>query len=184
MDKKDRAIEEIAYSYTKPNDNGTPPQLVKLNSQSPSIDIRGVVPEPGQYSFIAHYYQPDNPNFELEALIQDSHVYSGVAPIEHCPNTAGCRTVLKQKDNNSTFFFIEKNFMINLKTPPNADLALDYVLVVPGNSYDPNMLTQTSKDSKNKLAECFQNVHLQADPNEVDGMGCLVWNLDLEFFFS
>lgn len=151
------------------NENGKP-LLVMLDSQYPMIDIRGSVPEPGLYSFILHYYQPNSSQFEIKAEVQDSQVYSGIASIEHCPNIAGCRTVLKHSDTNSTFFFLQNNFIAKLKLLQSSKFFLDYVLIVPGNSFNTNLLTQTSKDTSNRLlADCLEN-NFFIDPDTAEGI--------------
>ena len=169
--KRDRAVELPNYNHTPGGSEAGKPLLVHINSTSPSIDIRGSVPEPGSYAFILHYSQPKNPSFELEALIQDGQFYSGIAPVKYCPNIVGCRVAIRQRESegNSNLFFIQKNFMITLKTPGNMEAAIDYLLVVPAYAFDPSLLETDTKDhSKNILAECIQS-NFYIDPNTTSG---------------
>lgn len=147
---------------------------MKLGNSTQTIDIRGFVTEPGLYRFVLHYYQPNSPSFEVETLIQNGHFYSGIAKVEHCPNVAGCRVVLKQRDNNSTFFFIQKNFMITLRPTPASELNLDYILVIPGNDFNEQMLSLAPTDgSKSFLSDCLQSNYYM-EPDNMSGK-CDQW---------
>ncbi|KPM02403.1 paramyosin-like protein 1, partial [Sarcoptes scabiei] len=103
------------------------PYMVELNESMPSIDIRGSVPKPGPYHFVLNYYQPKNPKFNVDALIQNGHLFSGVAQLQHCPNTVGCRVALQQRDSesNSTAFNIQNNFLLTLKIPKTENIFVD-----------------------------------------------------------
>lgn len=137
------------------------------------------MPEPGSYSIVLHYYQPRNASFETEALIQDGHFYSGTAVVDHCPNIAGCRVSLRQRDTNSSFFFIQKNFMITLRTPSDSEMFLDYVLVIPGNSFKEQQLSLISTDvATNLMGSCIQD-NYYIDPDSANGklLSCSVRSL-------
>lgn len=137
-----------------------------------SIDIRGSVPKPGQYYFILHYYHPDSPNVNVDALIQNGHLYSGETNLEHCPNVAGCRVVLKQRDSdlNSTAFTIQKNFLATFSIPKDENVYLDYLLLVPAENFEEHSLnSEQVSNSKNIMTECIKN-NYYIDPNDTTGM--------------
>ena len=147
--------------------------------------MRGVVTEPGSYSFILHYYQPNKPSFEAEALIQDGQFYSGTAKIEHCPNVAGCRVALHHRDSNSSFFDIQKNFLITLRTPQNSEVYFDYLLVVPSFSYKDQLLSLASTDvGTNLMSDCLQNNFYIESESANGKLSSIKWNTFIKLPFS
>jgi len=164
-------VEDPSYLHTEIV-NGQKPLLVLLDGSSvnQAFDLRGSVTEPGEYTIVLHYYQPQNAGFEAEALIQDGHFYSGTAAVQHCPNIAGCRVVLRQRETNSSFFFIQKSFTITLRPPSGSKMLLDYALVIPGNSFKEQLLSLPSTDvSPNLVGDCAQS-NYYVEPKQAIGM--------------
>lgn len=145
------------------------PQLIHLDEKEPTVDVRGTVPRRGLYTFVVHYYQPENPDFEVEALIQNGLFHNGIAAIEHCPSRTGCRTVVRQRDTNATFFQVDESFMLTIKAPENKNIWVDYILAVPVDHYDPNILEiKTNDKTSNSITQCVQNSYF-INPDEASG---------------
>lgn len=162
-------MEEPSYTHLSNGEKPLLVRLVNLNGTNEAIDLRGTVSEPGSYSFVLHYYQPKKPSFEAEALIQDGQFYSGTATIDHCPNIAGCRVALHHRESNSSFFGIQKNFMITLRIPQDSEVYLDYLLIIPGNSYREQLLTLGSTDvGTNLMVDCLQS-NYNIEPERANG---------------
>ncbi|XP_027200224.2 laminin subunit alpha [Dermatophagoides pteronyssinus] len=190
--KPEQIVEHPQYNQINPGITTTEtPLLVRLNDSMQSIDIRGTVTKPGPYYFILNYYQPNNPKFDIDALIQNGHLYSGVATLQHCPNTVGCRVPLKQKDSmewNSTAFSIQKNFQITLKIPTNenspniSDVYLDYLLVIPAENFDEQLIESVPVDGhKNIMAECIKNNYFIDPKNTTEFCRSLVFSTTVDF---
>ncbi|OTF81891.1 hypothetical protein BLA29_006928, partial [Euroglyphus maynei] len=188
-EKPAQIVEHPKYNQVNPGTD-TRPLLVHLNDSLQLIDIRGTVPKPGPYYFMLNYYQPKNPKFNIDALIQNGHLYSGVATLEHCPNNVGCRVALKQKDSewNSTAFTIQKNFQITLKIPTNenspnvSDAYLDYIMVIPAENFDEQSLMSGPSDGhKNIMVECIKNNYFIDTKNTTEFCRSLVFSTTVDF---
>ena len=170
---RDRVVEEPLYNHGMLN-GGKRPLLVRVdnpNGSSQGFEARGTVPEKGEYSFVLHYYQPKRTGFVAETSIHgDGDYRSSFAVIDHCPNMAGCRAVLQTRDTNSSFFTIQKNFEIKLQTPPDGELLLDYLYVIPGNQFKESVLQLASTDVGTNLmtADCMAS-NYYIDPEKVNG---------------
>lgn len=169
---RDRVVEEPLYNHGMTN--GKRPLLVRVdnpNGTSQAFEMRGNVPEKGEYSFVLHYYQPKRTGFVAEVSIHgDGDYRSSVANIDHCPNMAGCRVVLQTRDTNSPFFTIQKNFEIKLQTPQDSELFVDYLYVIPGNQYKEQILSLPSTDVGTNLmtTDCLQN-NYYIEPEKANG---------------
>ncbi len=87
--------------------------LVVLDATNRILEMGGRVPISGYYTILVHHYQPDNPEFQADVLIQDGQHYQAKLPLEHCPSTAGCRAQVAQDDKN-TKFYIQDNFLVKI----------------------------------------------------------------------
>ena len=145
------------------------PQLIHLEAKEPTVDVRGTVPRRGLYTYVLHYYQPENANFEMEALIQNGLFHNGIVSIDHCPSRTGCRAVIRQRDTNATFFQVDESFMLTLKAPESKNIWVDYILAVPVDHYDPNILEVKAEDkTSNAVTQCLQNSYY-LNPDEASG---------------
>lgn len=165
---KDRVSSRMPFDTKEPQESALP-QLIFLDEKEPTVDIRGTVPRRGLYTFVVHYYQPENSNFDLEALIQNGQFHNGIVPIDHCPSRMGCRSVIRQRDTNATFFQVDDSFMLTLKAPERKNIWVDYILAVPVDHYDPAILDIKAEDkTTNSFAQCVQNSYF-ITPEETNG---------------
>ncbi|XP_066250557.1 laminin subunit alpha isoform X1 [Euwallacea similis] len=138
--------------------------FVWLNMGYPTIDMRGKVPEPGFYTFVLHYYQPDFPVFYLDVIIQNGKFYEAKVPVEHCPSLSGCRSLITQGNRNNKFDLLE-NFMISFKEPDNKNVYLDYLLVIPADLYADRHLEEEELDRTGEFISTCGNNHFNIDTN-------------------
>lgn len=121
------------------------------------FDLKAKVPNPGLYTVIVHYYQPDFPEFEAELLIQNGQMYEAKVPLSHCPSTSGCRAVVAQINGDNKFQLIE-NFIAAFKVPRNKHVYLDYLLVVPYDLFNIRLLEEEDLDRTGEfIATCGNN---------------------------
>jgi laminin alpha 3/5 len=48
-------------------------KVLSLDKVQGTVDINGVVAEPGHYVFVVHYYNPDNPPLDIDVMFQVSY---------------------------------------------------------------------------------------------------------------
>ncbi|XP_023237076.1 laminin subunit alpha-like [Centruroides sculpturatus] len=133
-------------------------KLIYLNYSDAMVDIQGSVPDTGKYVLVVHYYQPDHPSFEMDVIIQNGQFYEAVLPIKHCPDSSGCRAVVKEKITSDVSFQILKNFVLTLKEPNHKSVWVDYVLAIPSSQYDESLLHPLPQDKAGKfITNCGQN---------------------------
>ncbi|ERL89440.1 hypothetical protein D910_06807 [Dendroctonus ponderosae] len=131
--------------------------FVWLNKRYATIDMRGKVPDPGYYTFVLHYYQPDYPVFDLEVIIQNGKFYEAKVPVQHCPTLSGCRSLILEGNNNK--FDLLENFMITFKQQPEGkNVYLDYLLVIPADLYSEGHLEEEALDRTGEfISTCGSN---------------------------
>lgn len=143
-------------------------KLIYLNYSDAMVDIQGSVLDTGKYTLVVHYYQPDHPGFEMDVIIQNGQFYEAILPIQHCPDSAGCRAVIKEKITNNISFLILKNFVLTLKEPNHKSVWVDYVLTIPSSQYDESLLHPLPQDKAGKfITQCGQNnFYITSDADE------------------
>lgn len=131
--------------------------LIFLNHADPMIDVRAKVPNPGYYSFVVHYYQPDHPQFDMDVIIQNGQFYEAKLLAPHCPASSGCRSVVKQANGNTQFALTE-NVVLTLKEPDHKSIWLDYVLIVPVRDFTEDIIQEEPVDLAGLfISQCGQN---------------------------
>lgn len=159
-------ITESAKKPTGIYDNAT--RLIYLDEQNPTVDILGKVPHPGEYVFVAQYYQPNHPAFEIDVLLQNGKFYEAKIPVPHCPSNSGCRSVVSQADGNTRFNLIE-NFVITLKEATGNGIWIDYILVIPADQFNEKLLNKIQFDQTEEFIKKCGNNHFFIDVNNEQG---------------
>lgn len=132
-------------------------KFIYLSRDNPMADIHAKVPYPGPYIFVVQYYQPDHPEFDLEVLIQNGKYYEAKVPVPHCPSSSGCRSLIRQADGE-TRFVLEENVSINFNEGTGKGIWIDYVLVVPADQYNENILQKLQFDQTEEfIKKCGSN---------------------------
>ena len=65
---------------------------------------------------MVHYYQPYHTKVESETAVSSVETRRGTTSFKYCPNTSGCRTVVKGLDGGDTFKLGNK-VALNFKLP-------------------------------------------------------------------
>ena len=140
-------------------------KFIYLNGDNTMIDIHAKVPYPGPYIFVVQYYQPDYPEFELEVLVQNGKYYEAKVPVSHCPSSSGCRSIIRQNDDE-TKFLLEENVSINFNEGTGKGIWLDYILVIPADQYNENVLQKLQFDQTKEFIKKCGNNHFYINATE------------------
>ncbi|XP_028412186.1 laminin subunit alpha-like, partial [Dendronephthya gigantea] len=137
--------------------------LVYLEGKG-SFDKEGFVPRTGDYAVIVHYYQPYHTTVESDTTVSSVATGRGKTSFKYCPNTSGCRAVVKRLDGGDTFR-LGNRVAVNFKLPKDNQLWIDYILFVPKDSYSPVLVSGEPVDRTNDFVEhCSKNdLHVTKD---------------------
>lgn len=178
--EKDQSENRILSLSTPPvNDplrlKAEPPQVVWLNSSGPVVEFRGNVPRSERY-LLLHYIQSESPGFDLDVTIthgSSNDHYSSAVQVDYCPTLAGCRAFIKQRDSNSSVFFLEDDFEVTITTPNGTNILLDYVLAIPiddiklgeRSQYDKLMKLAPQEKALDFIKNCGASNAFNMNPN-------------------
>lgn len=143
-------------------DNAT--KLIYLGDGN-MMDIHAKVSQPGDYVFVIQYYQPDHPQFELDVLVSNGKFYEAKVLVPHCPSNSGCRSIVRQIDNNDIRFQLIESFMLTLKEPGRG-IWLDYVLVIPADQYNEKILDKLQFDQTKEFIKRCGSSHYHINVTE------------------
>lgn len=130
--------------------------FIILNGSSSNFDIRGKVARAGLYKIIIGYNNFENAAFTLDSIIQnDRQQFSATAPISYCPSPSGCRTLIRQRDNNMTVFDVNNVFIATFATPDQKSVMLDYIMLIAAEDFSDDLLVfQPQSKSLDFIKEC------------------------------
>uniref|UniRef100_A0A8C3LQM7 Laminin subunit alpha 5 n=1 Tax=Chrysolophus pictus TaxID=9089 RepID=A0A8C3LQM7_CHRPC len=134
--------------------------LVGLDARSPSMScaVQGGesvhrIQNLGRYAFVLHYYQPNHPTFPVEVLISGGRQ----ANATFCPHGYGCRSLVVAEDQ-IVLDVTDNDLMVVVRVPEGKQLWLDYILVVPEDSYSSQYLQEEPLDkSYDFISSCGIN---------------------------
>uniref|UniRef100_A0A452HN71 Uncharacterized protein n=1 Tax=Gopherus agassizii TaxID=38772 RepID=A0A452HN71_9SAUR len=111
----------------------------------------------GRYAFIMHYYQPNHPTFPVEVLINGGRIWQGQAKAAFCPHGYGCRSVVVS-ENQVILDVTDNELTVIVRVPAGRQLWLDYILVVPEDSYSSHYLLEEPLDKSYEfISSCGVN---------------------------
>uniref|UniRef100_A0A8C9FFU8 Laminin subunit alpha 5 n=1 Tax=Pavo cristatus TaxID=9049 RepID=A0A8C9FFU8_PAVCR len=111
----------------------------------------------GRYAFILHYYQPNHPTFPVEVLINGGRIWQGQTNATFCPHGYGCRSLVVAEDQ-IVLDVTDNDLMVVVRVPEGKQLWLDYILVVPEDSYSSQYLQEEPLDkSYDFISSCGIN---------------------------
>ena len=70
---------------------------------------------------LVHYYQPYHTTVESETTVSSVETGRGKTSFKYCPNTSGCRTVVKRLGGGDTFR-LGNRVAVNFKLPKDNQL--------------------------------------------------------------
>uniref|UniRef100_A0A7E4ULG0 Laminin subunit alpha-1 n=1 Tax=Panagrellus redivivus TaxID=6233 RepID=A0A7E4ULG0_PANRE len=140
-------------------DDGQNVQIVSLDNVQSTVEVSGVVPQPGHYVFVVHYYNPDNNKVNVDVMVQNDRFAD--TSFRYCPSVTGCRTVVYDKqgtDNNQ--FYIEDKYTLTFYYNQNQKdpIYIDSVTAIPHHYYRENILKPKAiHKSTEFLDNCSEN---------------------------
>uniref|UniRef100_A0A8C5SYR3 Laminin subunit alpha 3 n=1 Tax=Laticauda laticaudata TaxID=8630 RepID=A0A8C5SYR3_LATLA len=130
---------------------------VILSSSRNQIILNGRVPHIGRYVFIIHFYQPENPTFSVQILVDGGQLWSGSYNASFCPHISGCRSLL-MSENHIEFDILKHDISVTVKIPNERTMVLEHILVVPAHSYNYTLLHKDSViRSTDFISQCGGN---------------------------
>ncbi|XP_008332400.1 laminin subunit alpha-3 isoform X3 [Cynoglossus semilaevis] len=131
--------------------SGVEPQTagVLLKFPQTEITITPRVPLPGRYVVVIHYHQPEHTSFPVEVRVNTGRDWRGSINASFCPAVSGCREVVVA-DGRIALDFAQNSWRpqtISVIVPPRKTLILDYILLVPDDSYTPELLKEKPLDN-------------------------------------
>ncbi|XP_041698139.2 laminin subunit alpha-3 isoform X1 [Coregonus clupeaformis] len=124
---------------------GVQSEGVLLKSPQTEISFSARVAAPGRYVFVVHYCQPEHTTFPVEVRVDAGHTWTGFVNASFCPGVSCCREVVIA-ERRIALDLPQQDVAISLKVPPGKTLTLDYILVVPDDSYTPDLLKEKPLD--------------------------------------
>ncbi|XP_029655372.1 laminin subunit alpha [Octopus sinensis] len=133
--------------------------LVKLNGSMPTLDVSGTV-RTGQQVIVVHYYQPTRPEATIKVTIYSKdRIYTGTLKADFCSSQTGCRGIIKLDEEGQYHVdIIDPELRISFNSTTDADVWLDYIMLVTSNKYAPELLVfQPVDKSADFLSECIDD---------------------------
>ncbi|VDM41094.1 unnamed protein product [Toxocara canis] len=133
-------------------------QVMALDENQATVDIAGMVPAPGHYVFIVHYFNPDNTPLDNEVLLQNEQFYQAYVPFSYCPSVSGCRALVHDKERPEvTQFWMDDKYTASFyfNTSQKGPIYIDSVTTVPYHSFSDSLMSPQPIDlSDDFVKEC------------------------------
>ncbi|KAI4905523.1 hypothetical protein NFI96_000700 [Prochilodus magdalenae] len=118
------------------------------------VQLSAQVPQPGRYVFIVQYCQPEHPTFPVEVLLNMGHTWTGQLNASFCPAMSGCRSPVIA-DRRISLDAMQQTMIITLRIPKGKTLTVDYILAVPEDQYNPELLKDKALDKASDfISQC------------------------------
>uniref|UniRef100_A0A452HN43 Laminin subunit alpha-5 n=1 Tax=Gopherus agassizii TaxID=38772 RepID=A0A452HN43_9SAUR len=132
-------------------------ELILLQPSQAAAVFNSRIQTLGRYAFIMHYYQPNHPTFPVEVLINGGRIWQGQAKAAFCPHGYGCRSVVVS-ENQVILDVTDNELTVIVRVPAGRQLWLDYILVVPEDSYSSHYLLEEPLDKSYEfISSCGVN---------------------------
>ncbi|XP_067324319.1 laminin subunit alpha-5 isoform X1 [Anolis sagrei] len=132
-------------------------ELILLKAPQTAIVLNGHIQSLGRYAFILHCYQPSHPTFPVEVLINGGRIWQGQANATFCPHGYGCRSLVVS-ENQIVLEVTDNDLSVIIRVPEDRHFWLDYILVVPEDSYGSSYLSEEPLDkSYDFISNCGVN---------------------------
>ncbi|XP_078397304.1 laminin subunit alpha-3 isoform X1 [Cetorhinus maximus] len=134
-----------------------PGDIILLKSLQNKITFRTRVPNAGKHVVMVHFYQPLYPAFPVEVMVDGGRPYDGFFTAFFCPHGFGCRNQVIS-GNRIELDINNLELSIILTVPKEKALWVDYVLILPSESYDPDLRNEKPLDkSFDFITDCGGN---------------------------
>ncbi|XP_054701379.1 laminin subunit alpha-5 [Grus americana] len=132
-------------------------ELILLQTPQAAVVFNSRIQTLGRYAFILHYYQPNHPTFPVEVLINGGRTWQGQINATFCPHGYGCRSLVVSEDQ-IILDVTDNDLTVVVRVPEGKQLWLDYILVVPEDSYSSQYLQEEPLDkSYDFISSCGVN---------------------------
>uniref|UniRef100_A0A8C3D650 Laminin subunit alpha 5 n=1 Tax=Corvus moneduloides TaxID=1196302 RepID=A0A8C3D650_CORMO len=132
-------------------------ELILLQSPQAAVVFNSRIQTLGRYAFILHFYQPNHPTFPVEVLINGGRIWQGQTNANFCPHAYGCRSLVVS-ENQIVLDVTDNDLTVVVRVPEGKQLWLDYILVVPEDSYTSQYLQEEPLDkSYDFISSCGIN---------------------------
>lgn len=130
---------------------------------------------------VVKYYQPNHPQFHIVYRLEtDKQNYDGKLKLDHCPSSSGCRVLLKQ-DNGIMRYDIEETVSFTLNNIKDKGVWLDYVLLVPANQFNENLLHEEEFDQTKEFIKQCGHDHFNIPLNATEFCKSAVFSLTADY---
>ncbi|MFT7812246.1 laminin subunit alpha-3 [Arapaima gigas] len=127
---------------------------VLLKHPQSEISFNTRVPVTGRYVFLVHFLQLEHPSFSVEVLVDGGRPWLGSINASFCPQVSGCRQPFIA-EKRIALQVPQLELTVTLRVPRGKTLILDYILVVPDESYSPELLKEKPLDkSSDFINQC------------------------------
>nr|XP_033819501.1 laminin subunit alpha-5 isoform X1 [Geotrypetes seraphini] len=140
-----------ADPHTIPQQPSRPPTMVDskelLMLQFPQnvVVYNSRIQTLGRYAFILQYYQPSYPTFQIEVLVNGGRIWQGLVNASFCPHGHGCRSLM-MSENRIILDLTDNDLSVTVRIPEDRMLWLDYILIIPEDSYSSDSLVEEPVD--------------------------------------
>uniref|UniRef100_A0A915BZ56 Laminin-like protein epi-1 n=1 Tax=Parascaris univalens TaxID=6257 RepID=A0A915BZ56_PARUN len=170
-------------------------QVMSLDENQATVDIAGMVPTPGHYVFVVHYFNPDNAPIDVDVLLQNEQFHQDdvmssndtvvYVPFLYCPSVSGCRTVIHDKERPQiTQFRMDDKYIASLyfNTSQKGPIYIDSITTVPYHSFSDSLMSPQPIDlSSDFVSECKPGIFENNPANVSDYCRAKVFSLTSEF---
>eukprot|EP00079_Xenopus_tropicalis_P036607 XP_017950378.1 PREDICTED: laminin subunit alpha-3 [Xenopus tropicalis] len=118
---------------------------VLLKSPQNQVTLSWRIPHAGRYVFIAQYYQTLSPMFPVLVHVNGGARWSGSFNASFCPHLFGCRDLVVA-GNRIALDVTNPDLAVIVEVPLEKSLILEYVLLVPADSYSHELLQEKPVD--------------------------------------
>ena len=169
MEFEDGKEHEIARD--RPENAPDTAKLLRMSPETTRLDIYGQVPFAGPYVFIVHYFQPENPKFQVNVVVQDGQTHEATLDIAHCPSEHGCRALVKSPQFPDDAFDVDKS--VTMTFTGDKGVWFDHVMAVPKVIYQDTFLKEQPLDKTGDfINRCSDNEFNIAPGSVTDNENC------------
>ncbi|XP_046883214.1 laminin subunit alpha-3-like isoform X2 [Hypomesus transpacificus] len=145
-DWRRRRQSEGQFSLPVPQSEG-----LLLKSLQTEVSFSTRVPSPSRYVVVVHFRQPEHTTFPVEVVVDAGRRWMGSVNASLCPALSGCRELVIA-EKRIALDLPQEPLTISLRVPPGKTLTLDYILLVPDDSYTPDLLKEKPLDKSSEFS--------------------------------
>ncbi|XP_032875419.1 laminin subunit alpha-3 isoform X3 [Amblyraja radiata] len=115
-----------------------PGDIILLKAPQNRVTFNTSVPDTGRYVVLVHFYQPLTPSFPVEVTVDGAGSYKGSFNAAFCPHGFGCRSPITS-GQRTELDLKSQDVSLTLTVPKDKALWVEYILIVPSESYSPDL---------------------------------------------